>query len=104
MHLKLFVAAIDKAIYVKYILSTCRKGIHWSMKPEIDLMMKKLHSKLFQNRVLRIILGPKNEDVIRSRRKWHMRSFIFCNIIREIESRKLNRAGHVAHIGTIRNG
>jgi len=59
--------------------------------------------KVFENRVLRIIFGPKRDEVIVEWRKLHNEELIdlYCstNIVRVIKSRRMRRAGHVARMG-----
>jgi hypothetical protein len=63
--------------------------------------------RVFENRVLRIILSPKREEVTRDWRELHneeLHNFYSSpNIIRMYKSRRSRWAGHVARIGTTRN-
>jgi hypothetical protein len=63
--------------------------------------------RVFENRVLRRIFGPKRDDVIGSWRKLHKEElnnlYSSPSIIRMIESRRVKWAGHVAGIGEKRN-
>jgi hypothetical protein len=56
-----------------------------------------------ENRVLRIIFGPKRDEVTGEWRKLHieeLHNFYSCpNIIRQIKSRRMRWAGHVERIG-----
>jgi hypothetical protein len=58
---------------------------------------------VFENRVQRRIFGPKRDDVKREWRKWHNEEFhnLYSspNIIRQIKSRRMRWAGHVARMG-----
>jgi hypothetical protein len=53
--------------------------------------------------VLRKIFGPKRDEVMGERRKWHSGEFhnfySFQNIIRQIKSRRMRWAGYVACLG-----
>jgi uncharacterized membrane protein len=65
-----------------------------------SLTLKDEHRlRVFENRVLRRIFGPKKE-LIGSWRKLHNKELrnLYCspNIIRMIKSRRMRRAGHVA--------
>jgi hypothetical protein len=55
---------------------------------------------VFDNRVLRKIFGPKLDEVIGEWRKLHSEelhtSYSSSNIIRQIKSRRMRWAGHVA--------
>jgi len=59
--------------------------------------------KLFENRVLRRIFGPKRDEVTREWRKLHKEGLndLYCspNIVRVIKSRRIIWAGHVARMG-----
>jgi len=59
--------------------------------------------RVFENRVLRRIFGPKRDDVTGEWRKLHNEELneLYCspNIVRVIKSRKMSWAGHVARMG-----
>jgi hypothetical protein len=63
--------------------------------------------RVFENRVLRRIFGPKRDEVTWKWRKLHNKELyaLYCspNIIRVIKSRRLRWAEHVARMGQ-RNG
>jgi hypothetical protein len=58
---------------------------------------------VFENRVLRIIFGPKRDKVTSAWRKLHSEKFHILysspNIFREIKSRRLKWVGHVTCMG-----
>jgi hypothetical protein len=57
---------------------------------------------VFENRVLRGIFGPKRDEVIGGGRKLHdefHNLYSTPSIIRMMKSRRLRRAGNVAHMG-----
>ena len=62
--------------------------------------------RVFENRVLRRIFGPKRNEVTGERRKLHNKElyapYSSPNIIRVIKSRILRLAGHVARMGESR--
>jgi hypothetical protein len=62
---------------------------------------------VFQKRVLRRIFGPKRDEVTGEWRKLHNRELHNLHsspdIIREIKSRRMRWAGHMARIGEGRN-
>jgi len=64
--------------------------------------------RLFENRVLKIIFGPKRDEVTENRRKLqseeHNELYSSPNIIRVIKSRRMRWAGHVARMGVIYTG
>jgi hypothetical protein len=58
--------------------------------------------RVFENRVLRGIFGPKRDEVIGGWRKLHEELHnLYCSpsIIRMIKSRRMRWAGYVARIG-----
>jgi hypothetical protein len=59
--------------------------------------------RVFENRVLRKIFGPKGDEVTGEWRKLHSEELhILCtspNIIRQVKSRRMRWAGNVARIG-----
>jgi hypothetical protein len=63
--------------------------------------------RVFENRVLRIIFGPKTDEVTGEWRKMRNEELHILysspSIIRQIESRRMRWAGHVARMGEERN-
>jgi hypothetical protein len=63
--------------------------------------------RVFENRVLRTIFGPKWDEVTGEWRKLHNEElhvlYSSSNIIRQIRSRRIRCAGHVARVGEDRN-
>jgi hypothetical protein len=59
--------------------------------------------RVFENKVLRRILGPKRDEVTREWGRLHNKElyalYSLPNIIRVMKSRRLRWAGHVARIG-----
>ena len=59
--------------------------------------------RVFENRVLRKIFGPKRDEVTEDWRKLHNEElndlYSSPNIVRVIKSRRMRWAGHVAHMG-----
>jgi hypothetical protein len=68
----------------------------WSLKEEHRL-------RVYENRVLKRILGPKRDEVSGKWRKLHNEELHILysspNIIRQIKSRRMRWAGHVACMG-----
>ena len=58
---------------------------------------------MFQNRVLRRVLGPKRDEVTGEWRKLHNHKlsdlYSLPNIVRVVKSRRMRWAGHVARMG-----
>jgi hypothetical protein len=65
--------------------------------------IKRLLITLFENRVLRRILGPKRDEVTGEWRKLHNEElhnlYSSPDIIRQIKSRRMMWAAHVARVG-----
>jgi hypothetical protein len=63
--------------------------------------------RMFENRMLRRIFGPKRDEVMGQWRKLHSGEFQSLysspDIIRQIKSRRMRWAGHVVHMGEGRN-
>jgi hypothetical protein len=63
--------------------------------------------RVFENRVLRGIFGPKRDEVTGEWRKFHSGElhnlYSSRDIIRQIKSRRMRWAGHVARMGEGRN-
>jgi hypothetical protein len=63
--------------------------------------------RVFENRVLRRIYGPKRDDVTGGWRRLHNEKvhnlYSSPNIIRMIKSRRMRWVGHVAHMGEMIN-
>jgi hypothetical protein len=64
---------------------------------------EKRRLRVFQNRVLRRIFGPKRDEVTGEWRKLHYEELndLYCLsiIVRGIKSRRMRWAGHVARMG-----
>jgi hypothetical protein len=62
---------------------------------------------MFENRVLRIIFGPKRDEVTRGWRKLHNEEphnfYSSPSIVRMITSRRMRWAGHMARMDEMRN-
>jgi hypothetical protein len=68
--------------------------------------MKEHRLRVFENRVLRRIFGPKRDKVRGDWRKMHnekLHLYSSPNVIRMIKSRRMRWAGHVARMGEKRN-
>jgi hypothetical protein len=63
--------------------------------------------RVFENRVLRRVLGPKREEAAGKWRKLHSEEVHILlssrNIIRQIKSKRMRWAGHVVRMGEERN-
>jgi len=66
-------------------------------------LREELRLRVFENRVLRRVFGPKRDEVIREWRKLHNEElrnlYSLPNIVRVVKSRRMRWAGHVAHMG-----
>jgi hypothetical protein len=74
----------------------------WSL-----ILREKYRLRVFENRVLRRIFGPRMDEVTGDWRKLHNEElrnlYSSPNIIRMIKSRRIRWAGHLARMGETRN-
>jgi hypothetical protein len=90
---------IYKTIIVSVVLYGCET---WS------LTLREEHRlRVFENRVLRGMIGPKRDEVTGEWRKLHSGElhnlYSSPDIVRQIKSRRMRWAGHVARMGEGRN-
>jgi hypothetical protein len=73
----------------------------WSLK-----LREEHRLRVFENRVLRRIFGPKRDEVIGGWRKLHNEElhglYSSSSIIRVIKARRMRWTGHVARVGEVR--
>jgi hypothetical protein len=86
---------IYKTILIPVVLYACET---WS------LTLREEHRlSVFENRVLRRIFGPKRDEVTGEWRKFHNEElhnlYSSPDIIRQVKSRRMRWAGHVARMG-----
>jgi hypothetical protein len=90
---------IYKTIILPVVLYGCET---WSFTSREEHRLR-----VFENRVLRRIFGPKRDEVTGEWSKLHNEELHILysspNIIRQIKSRRMRWAGHVAHMGEERN-
>jgi hypothetical protein len=90
---------VEVKIYKNIILPVVLYGCEtWS------LTLREEHRlRVFENRVLRRIYGPKRDEVTREWRKLHNEDlhnlYSSSNIIRQVKSRGMRWAGHMARMG-----
>jgi hypothetical protein len=88
-----------RAIILPVVLYGCET---WSVT-----LREEHRLRVFENRVLRGILGPKRDEVTGEWRKLHSGElhnlYSSPDTIRQIKSRRMSWAGHVAHMGEGRN-
>jgi hypothetical protein len=89
---------IYKTIILPVVLYGCET---WS------LTLREEHRlRVFENRVLRRIFGPKRDEVTGQWRKLHSGElhnlYSSLDIIRQVKSRRMRWAGHVARKGEVR--
>ena len=69
-------------------------------------MTEELRLRVFENRVLRRIFGPKRDEVTQKWRKLHNEELndLYCspNIVQVIKLRRMRWAEHVARMGKVR--
>jgi hypothetical protein len=90
---------IHKTTILPVVLYGCET---WSLTLREEHRMR-----VFENRVLRRIFGPKRNEVTGEWRKLHNKElhilYSSTNIIRQFKSRRMRWAGHVARMGEERN-
>jgi hypothetical protein len=88
-----------KTIILPAVLHGCET---WSLT-----IREELRLRVFENRVLRGIFGPKRDEVTGEWRKLHSGElhnlYSSLDIIREMKSKRMRWAGHVARMGEGRN-
>jgi hypothetical protein len=88
-----------KTIILSVVLYGCET---WSLTSREEHRLS-----VFENRVLTRIFGPKMDEVTREWTKLHSEELHILyssqNIIRQIKSRRMRSAGHVARMGEERN-
>ena len=66
-------------------------------------MREERRLRVFENRVLRTVFGPKRDEVTGEWRKLHNEElndlYSLPNIVRVVKSRRIRWAGHVARMG-----
>jgi hypothetical protein len=88
-----FACLIGLGVHVQYLHSTIREGNRL---------------RVYGNRVLKILFGPKREEVARYRRRLRNEElhnlYISQNIVRLIKSGRMRWERHVEVVGEMRNG
>jgi hypothetical protein len=86
---------IYRTVILPVVLNGCET---WSLT-----FREECRLRVFENKVLRRIFGPKRDEVTGERRRLHNKELYALyssrNIIRVIKSRRLRWAGHVARMG-----
>jgi hypothetical protein len=90
---------IYKTIILSVVLFGCET---WSLT-----LREEQRLRLFENRVLKRIFGPKRDEVMGEWRKLHNGELHILystpDIIRQIKLKRIRWAGHVGHMGEGRN-
>ena len=83
---------------VEYFSRNCYMKATWSLT-----LREERKLRVFENMVLRRILGPRRDEVTGEWRRLHNEElndlYSSSNIVRVIKSRRMGRAGHVARMG-----
>ena len=86
---------IDRTIILRVVLYGCET---WSLT-----LREERRLRVFENRVLRRVFGPKRNEVTGEWRKLHNEElrdhYSLPNIVRVVKSRRMRWAGHVARMG-----
>jgi hypothetical protein len=90
---------IYKTIILPVVLYGCET---WSLT-----LREENRLRVFENRILRRVFGPKRDEVAGEWRKLHNEELYILysspNIVRQTKSRRIRWAGHVARTGEDRN-
>ena len=86
---------IYRTVILPVVLYGCET---WSLT-----LREEFRLRVFENRVLRRVFGPKRDEVTEEWRKSHKEGlrglYSLPNIVRVVKSRRMRWAGHVAHMG-----
>ena len=86
---------IYRTIILPVVLYECE---NWSLT-----LREERRLRVFENRVLRKVFGPKRDEVTGEWRKLHNEElndlYSLPNLVGVVKSRRMRWAGHVAHIG-----
>jgi hypothetical protein len=86
---------IYRTISLHVVLYGCEV---WSLTPREERRLR-----VFENRVLRKVFGPKRDEATREWRKLHNKElndlYSLPNIVQVVKSRRMRWAGHVARMG-----
>ena len=95
---------LSKNIKIK-IYRTIILPVLYGCETWLLILREERRLRVFENRVLRRIFGPKSDEIAREWRKLHNEEFNdLCsslNIVRVVKSRRMKWAGHVARYITI---
>ena len=84
-----------RTIILPVVLYGCE---NWSLT-----LREERRLRMFENRVLRRVFGPKRDEVMGKWRKLHNEElsdlYSLANIVRVVKSRRMRWAGHVARMG-----
>ena len=93
-----FIRTYTKHVKCIYVLSRLYGCETWSLT-----LREERRLRVFENRVLRRVFGPKRDEVTGEWRKLHNEElrdlYSLRNIVRVVKSRRMRWAGHVARMG-----
>jgi len=103
VHNLMFSSLLSKTIKIKICRNIMVPLVFYGCETWSLTLREELRLRVFENKVLRRIFGPKMDEVTGECRQLHNEElddlYFSPNIIRVIKSRRMRRAGHVARMG-----
>jgi hypothetical protein len=91
----------EKNVKIKIYRNIILPVVLYGCETSLLTLREECRLRIFENKVLRRIFGPKRDEVTGEWRRFHNKgpyALYSSNIIRVIKSRRLRLAGHVARI------
>jgi len=93
---------LSKNTKIKIYRTTILHVVLYGCETWLFTLREEHRLRVFENRMLRRIFGPKRDEVTRERRKLHNEELNYLysspKIVQVIKSRRMRWAGHVAHM------
>jgi len=99
----LFSSLLSKNLKIRIFRTIILPVVLYGCETWLLTLREECRLRVFENRVLRRVFGPKRDEVTREWRKLHNEDlndlYSSPNIVQVIKSRRLGWAGHVARMG-----